>query len=209
MGLQRRGVCRHTNTKKGPERRELLDPIHSLKIMKSFQNFIFVLTITYLASDYSIASPVQESKADLYEENTGNPYFPCRPGFPLCMQLPLDPPMLKEDEDVNTEADVDSPPVRRSTGSYLFRSRKSFDDEPPRLQQRSGAYLLRTRKSFGGYPRSTRGNYLFRTRKSMDRDSRAGENKYLFRTRKSSDDDEEALMDRMETRAGKGYLFRT
>jgi len=176
--------------------------------MKSFQNFIFVLTITYLASDYSIASPVQESKADLYEENTGNPYFPCRPGFPLCMQLPLDPPMLKEDEDVNTEADVDSP-VRRSTGSYLFRSRKSFDDEPPRLQQRSGAYLLRTRKSFGGYPRSTRGNYLFRTRKSMDRDSRAGENKYLFRTRKSSDDEEEALMDRMETRAGKGYLFRT
>jgi hypothetical protein len=43
----------------------------------------------------------------------------------------------------------------------------------------------------------------------MDRDARAGENKYLFRTRKSSDDDEEALMDRMETRAGKGYLFRT
>merc|ERR1711936_731199 len=161
----------------------------SLKIMKSFQNFIFVLTITYLASDYSIASPVQEPKADLYEENTGS-YFPCRPGFPLCMQLPLDPPMLKEDEDVKTEADVDSPPVRRSSGSYLFRSRKSFEDEPPRLQQRSGAYLLRTRKSFGGYPRSTRGNYL-------------------FRTRKSSDDDEEALMDRMETRAGKGYLFRT
>ena len=63
------------------------------------------------------------SVADLYEENTGS-YFPCRPGFPLCMQIPLDPPMLKEDEDVKTEADVDSPPVRRSSGSYLFRSRK-------------------------------------------------------------------------------------
>ena len=36
----------------------------SLKIMKSFQNFILVLTITYLASDYSIASPVQESKGN-------------------------------------------------------------------------------------------------------------------------------------------------
>ena len=37
----------------------------SLKIMKSFQNFIFVLTITYLASDYSIASPVQEPKGNI------------------------------------------------------------------------------------------------------------------------------------------------
>ena len=33
--------------------------------MKSFQNFIFVLTITYLASDYSIASPVQEPKGNI------------------------------------------------------------------------------------------------------------------------------------------------
>ena len=43
--------------------------------MKSFQNFIFVLTITYLASDYSIASPVQESKGNFskcFQKNNFN-----------------------------------------------------------------------------------------------------------------------------------------
>ena len=56
----------------------------SLKIMKSFQNFIFVLTITYLASDYSIASPVQESKGNFSKCFQKNNFQKCSTFFGRC-----------------------------------------------------------------------------------------------------------------------------
>lgn len=178
--------------------------------MKSLQNFIIVLTIATLASD-GIASPVPEE----LKVNPAPGLVPFGPGCPGEPCIFLDPELiesiknndlknyLKSDEDTtdyeNDQDDIDL--GKRGSGSYLFRSRRAFDEEP-RLQPRSGMYLLRTRKSVFG-PRATRGNYLFRTRKSMDRYSRGGGNKYLFRTRKADE-----LMNRMSTR-GKGYLFRT
>lgn len=111
------------------------------------------------------------------------------------------------EEDLEDEIEL---PVRRGggTGSYLFRSRRAFEDaDQPVPQRRSSSYLLRTRKSvpMDAYldPRNVRGEYLFRTRKSMDRSGRGGS--YLFRTRKY----DESFLDRMLRSQGKGYLFRT
>jgi len=186
-------------------------------MMRSLQNFIIILTIATLASD-GIASPVPEnvkadSDADIDAADDPSYFDLCHPGLP-CFKVSPDvfKAILEEqginsvdDEEANDANDEDFDVGKRGSGSYLFRSRRGFN-ESPRLQPRSGMYLLRTRKSVFS-PRSIRGNYLFRTRKSsgpMDRLSRgAGGNKYLFRTRKSDE-----LMNRMSTR-GKGYLFRT
>ena len=74
----------------------------------------------------------------------------------------------------------------RSSGSYLFRSKKE-DPTSGLIEKRSslysglnrrGSYLFRTKKDIMG--RYQRGDYLFRTRKFEKPPNRS----YLFRTRK-------------------------
>ena len=113
------------------------------------------------------------------ENNVEDSFLICHPGSSC---ITISPPVLQSllDSEHHMPDEELEPPVRRSSGSYLFRSRRSFGEDEPRIQPRSGMYLLRTRKSIYS-PRSTRGNYLFRTRKSMDRFSRYVKISSVFR----------------------------